>query len=89
MEEVCNYNHFNLNCTLIKLLFLKVGIPKVYKYIDNEPSFNIMILQKLGPSLEDFFNFCQRKFTLKTVLMLADQMVRMFLFNLNTLKLRF
>ena len=48
-----------------------VGIPKIH-WLALEAEFNIMVMDLLGPSLADLFNYCGKKFTLKTTLMIAD-----------------
>lgn len=50
------------------------GIPKVY-YFGNEGLYNILIIQLLGPSLEDLFDWCGRQFSNLTVAMIARQMI--------------
>lgn len=51
------------------------GVPTVY-YFGQEGLHNILVIDLLGPSLEDLFDMCGRKFSTKTVVMVAKQMVR-------------
>ncbi|XP_062185051.1 casein kinase 1-like [Phragmites australis] len=59
---------------LYMLLQGGTGIPHL-KWFGVEGEYNVMVIDLLGPSLEDLFNYCNRKLSLKTVLMLADQMI--------------
>jgi casein kinase 1 len=56
------------------LAFMVVGVPNAY-YFGQEGLNNILVIDLLGPSLEDMFDICGRKFSVKTVAMLAIQMV--------------
>ncbi|KAL8110818.1 hypothetical protein AgCh_026525 [Apium graveolens] len=50
------------------------GIPGT-KWFGVDGEDNLLVLDLLGPSLENLFVYCGGKFSLKTVLILADQMV--------------
>ena len=55
---------------------IPAGIPQIYHF-GQEGLHNILVIDLLGPSLEDLFDMCGRKFTIKTVCMAARQMVRL------------
>ncbi|CAK9021942.1 unnamed protein product [Durusdinium trenchii] len=50
------------------------GFPKVH-HVASEGGFNMLAMDLLGPSLDALFQKCGRRFSLKTLLMLAAQML--------------
>jgi serine/threonine protein kinase len=80
-ESVKNNRHQRLKYEASVLKYLNgggypppLGIPALYDFIQNE-EYNYMMMDLLNPSLEDLFDLCDRKFSLKTILSLGDQML--------------
>ena len=67
-HEARLYHYLHKHCPIV------VGVPKM-RWYGREGDFNVLVMDLLGPSLEDLFEFCGRSFDMKTVMMLADQMI--------------
>lgn len=73
-KSKCRHPQLLYEAKLLKHLQGVPGIANVY-HCDVEGGYNIMVMDLLGPSLENLFNLCHRKFNLKSVLMIAEQML--------------
>ncbi|KAL9709029.1 hypothetical protein Ac2012v2_007845 [Leucoagaricus gongylophorus] len=59
---------------IYKTLMGGTGVPWIM-WSGKQGDYNVMIIDLMGPSLEDLFKICNRHFSLKTVLLLADQLI--------------
>lgn len=59
---------------IYKILHGGLGIPN-FRWFGVEGDYHVMVMDLMGPSLEDLFNYCGRRFQLKTVLMIGDQLI--------------
>ena len=56
-----------------------VGFPQA-KYFGRCGKYNAIVMELLGPNLEALFTRCGRKFSLKTILIIAIQVIKRIMF---------
>lgn len=77
LERVdAEYPQLVYEARVYKRLEAQKGIPRLF-YIGQEGSYNVLVMQRLGDNLETLFNKCHRRFSLSTVLLLADKMLNL------------
>lgn len=68
----------NFEAKIYEYLYQKgknMGIPKLY-WSGVQDDYNILIIEMLGPNLENLYNLCGRQFSLKTTCILAQELIK-------------
>ncbi|KAJ9466309.1 Casein kinase I [Diplonema papillatum] len=73
-STACKYPQLIYESKVYKLLQGRgvAGIPQV-KHVGIEGDFNVMVIDLLGPSLEELFTYCNRQLSLKSTLLIGEQ----------------
>ncbi|KAG9511332.1 Casein kinase I isoform gamma-1, partial [Fragariocoptes setiger] len=67
-----------LEYRFIKMIGQSEGFPRIIKIDECAGMYHAMVMELLGPSLEEVFNICDRKLSLKSVLYLSLQLIARF-----------
>ena len=68
------YPQLQIEAKVYSILEGGMGIPRVHMK-SSFRNYNIMVMDLLGPSLEDMLNYCGRKFSVKTTMMLGIELI--------------
>ncbi|KAJ7743962.1 kinase-like domain-containing protein [Mycena maculata] len=71
---VAKHSPLKQESKIYKTLMGGTGVPWIM-WSGRQGDYNVMVIDLLGPSLEDLFKMCNRHFSLKTVLLLTDQLI--------------
>lgn len=74
IEDAKKHSRLEHECDIYNQLGGKIGFPEIIEF-KKIPNYNICVMDYLGPSLEDLFEFSDKNFSVKTVLMIAIQLL--------------
>ncbi|KAH8742446.1 kinase-like domain-containing protein, partial [Diaporthe sp. PMI_573] len=67
LEHICDsHGELSYEADIYEALAGRTGFPEA-KWFGQVYDFSVMVYDLLGPSLEDLFYYCDRKFSLKTI----------------------
>ncbi len=74
VEPATTRSHLQIEYEIMYALQGGTGIPKVYKYLKRRDK-NYLVMEYLGRSLDKLFTLCKRTFSIKTIAIIAIQMI--------------